>query len=123
MPTTLEKLRMEAPETANIPDATCLYQLECAPQTEALSFWGDTYWERACILRAAHNLVRSASGGGGQAGPIISQRVGDWQVSHGWITQREDGLNATVYGQMLINLRNARGKAGPMWTPNTPGIS
>lgn len=118
--TTLEMLRAVCPESVNMADATCNLALAWAADSNSVTYWGDKLYQRACVLYAAHNLVRNAIGGSGVAGPVISQRVGDWQNSFGWITQRTDGLNATTYGQQFIALMRERPPAAT-WAPNRPG--
>lgn len=75
--------------------------------------WGDCA-DEACLYLTAHLLASSGGAGGpggGVAGPITSESVGNLSRSYGQInfnSQGNDELFAiTKYGQLFLNLRRS----------------
>lgn len=94
-----------APETAGLASGIVSTWLAFAPGAVDPDLFGADA-DQATLLWVCHQLIRSAGGASGTAGPVTDRKVGDVSVQNAAFEGLLDwaGLKSTAYGQALYQL-------------------
>lgn len=105
MAITASGVKSFAPETASLADALINVWIGWAPGAVDPDVFGSDA-DQAQMLWVCHNLVRSAGGASGTAGPVTQREVGDVRISNAGSIELMDYhfLKSTAYGQALYIL-------------------
>lgn len=108
MAPTASDLKTRFPEFDSVADATVNLFISDAALSINTSVFGNKS-DLANIYLAAHLLSLSdvSGGGGGAAGQITEEKVGDLtrKYGSGSVSVNNDGINSTKYGQAYLRLR------------------
>jgi hypothetical protein len=103
---TLQRLKLIAPEFGSKPDSELEDYIELAAEEVSAGVFGDMYQSAVANL-AAHFLTNAASDGHA-SGPLTSERAGEVSRSYGFSANRDGQLDTTTYGAEFKRIRNSR---------------
>lgn len=105
MAITASDVQTFAPELAGVSTSVINLWIGWAPGAVDPDLFS-TDADQAQMLWVCHNLVRSAGGASGTAGPVTQRDVGDVSISNSSSIERMDWhfLKSTAYGQALYVL-------------------